>query len=171
MRHHSLEVAQAQERVVQSHSLYGAEIQAYLSEGTAYPWRLLARLDIDKFYSDLVESIFGAIFLDSGGDLSACQDFFERIGLRLYATRMAEGSVYVVHPRDEVQRLIGSSKINLNVEMMKLGAECPTFRCTVTVDEEKIFEAQECVTKEEAYVEGAQAAVKFLRSEQGGILI
>lgn len=171
MRHHSPEVAQAQERVAQGHSLYGAEIQAYLSEGTAYPWRLLARLDLDKFYSDIVESILGAMFIDSGGDLSACQDFFERIGLRLYATRMAQDSLYVVHPRDELQRLIGSSKLNLNVEMMKLGAECPTFRCTVTIDEEKIVEAQECVTKEEAYVEGAQAAVKFLRSEQGGILI
>jgi dsRNA-specific ribonuclease len=171
MRHHSLEVAQAQERVVQGYSLYGAEIHASLSEGAAYPWRLLARLDLDKFYSDIIESIFGAIFIDSRGDLSACDDFFERIGLRLYAARMAESRVHVVHPRDELQRLIGSSKINLNVEMMQLGAERPVFRSTVTVDGEKIVEAQECVTKEEAYVEGARAAVKFLSSEQGGVLI
>ncbi|KAF3032326.1 Dicer-like protein 2 [Didymella heteroderae] len=171
MRHHSLEVAHAQERVVQSYSLYGDEIHTCLTEGAAYPWRLLARLDLDKFHSDIVESIFGAMFIDSGGHLSACEDFFERIGLKLYAVRMAEGSVHVAHPRDELQRLIGSSKINLNVEMMKLSAERPAFRCIVIVDEEKIVEAQECVTKEEAYMEGAQAAVKFLRSEQGGILI
>jgi dsRNA-specific ribonuclease len=157
--------------VVQSYSLYGDEIHTCLTEGAAYPWRLLARLDLDKFHSDIVESVFGAMFIDSGGHLSACEDFIKRIGLKLYAVRMAEGSVHVAHPRDELQRLIGSSKINLNVEMMKLSAECPAFRCTVIVDEEKIVEAQECVTKEEAYEEGAQAAVKFLRSEQGGILI
>lgn len=108
--------------MVQGYSLYGAEIHASLSEGAAYPWRLLAHLDLDKFYSDIIESIFGAIFIDSRGD-----DFLERIGLRLYAARMAESRVHVVHPRDELQRLIGSSKINLNVEMMQLGAERPVF--------------------------------------------
>lgn len=36
-RRHSLEVAQAQDRVGKGHSLYGAEIQAYLREGAGYP--------------------------------------------------------------------------------------------------------------------------------------
>lgn len=78
---------------------------------------------------------------------------------------MAVGNLYVVHPRDNLQPLVGSIKVHLNVEMMEFGAECPKFQCTVTIYEAKLVEAQECVTKEEAYVEGAQAAVKFLRSE------
>ncbi|KAL5424806.1 hypothetical protein PMIN05_012114 [Paraphaeosphaeria minitans] len=115
MRHHSLDLVQAHKNVGHTFEQYGTDIRKNLSEGTPYPWKLLARLDPDKFYSDLVESIFSAIFTDSRGDLSECERFFERIGLTYYATRMAEGTLHVVHPRDELQGLVGSSKLDINV--------------------------------------------------------
>jgi len=166
MRHHSLDVVQAHENVVNSYDQYGAEIHRNLNEGIAYPWKLLARLDLDKFYSDIVEGIFDAIFIDSRGNLSECERFFERIGLKFYATRMAKGNLHVLHPRDELQRLIGSSKLEINVEAVHSGVERATFRCTVKVEGEMIAEAQGCITKDEACVEGAQVAVTFLCSEK-----
>ncbi|RYN63532.1 hypothetical protein AA0119_g12845 [Alternaria tenuissima] len=89
MRHHSLDVVQAHKNASHTFEQCGAEIQNLLSEGATYLWKLLARLDPEKFYSDLVESFFGAILAGSQSELSECEKFFERIGLRYYAARMA----------------------------------------------------------------------------------
>ena len=168
MRHHSPEVVQAHKNAGHTFEQCGAEIQKILSEGATYPWKLLARLGLDKFYSDLVESVFGAVFNDSQGDLSECEKLFERIGLKYYAARMAEGSLDVVHPRDELQGLIGSSKLEIDVQPVFSGEDRAIFVCSVRVEGTVIAEAQGCITEDEACVGGIQAAVAFLRSQQEG---
>lgn len=168
MRHHSPEVVQAHKNAGHTFEQCGDEIQKILSEGATYPWKLLARLGLDKFYSDLVESVFGAVFNDSQGDLSECEKLFERIGLKYYAARMAEGSLDVVHPRDELQGLIGSSKLEIDVQPVFSGEDRAIFVCSVRVEGTVIAEAQGCITEDEACVGGIQAAVAFLRSQQEG---
>jgi len=168
MRHHSLDVVQAHKNVGQPFEQNSAEIHKTLSQGAAYPWNLLARLDPDKFYSDLVESIFGAIFIDSRGDFSECERLFERIGLKYYATHMAEGTLHVVHPRDELQGLVGSSKLDINIQAVHSGVDRASFRCTIKVEGDIIAEAQGCVTEDEACVGGVQAAIVSLRSQEKG---
>ncbi|KAL4865910.1 hypothetical protein BDV12DRAFT_187821 [Aspergillus spectabilis] len=74
-----------------------------LREGNTYPWPLLSRLAPDKFLSDIIESIIGAIFVDSGGDLGSCRGFVDRLGLLNYLGRILDGGVDVCHPIQRVQ--------------------------------------------------------------------
>jgi dsRNA-specific ribonuclease len=57
--------------------LRGQVIEAF-ETGTQYPWALLARLKAEKFFSDMVESLLGAIWIDSGS-FQTCTEVVERI--------------------------------------------------------------------------------------------
>jgi hypothetical protein len=96
------------------------------------------------------------------------REVFERIDLKYYAARMAEGTLDVVHPRDELQGLIGSSKLEIDVQPVFSGDERAIFVCSVRVEGTVIAEAQGCITEDEACVGGIQAAVAFVRSQQEG---
>ncbi|CAN9259415.1 unnamed protein product [Alternaria alternata] len=168
MRHHSPDVVHAHKNAGHTFEQCGAEIHKILSEGATYPWELLARLDPDNFYSDLVESVFGAVFNDSQGDLSECEKLFESLGLEYYAARMAEGTLDVMHPRDELQGLIGSSKLEIDVQPVCSGDERAIFVCSVRVEGTIIAEAQGYITEDEACMGGIQAAVAIFRSQQEG---
>ncbi|KAI9372339.1 hypothetical protein BJX61DRAFT_552965 [Aspergillus egyptiacus] len=83
-------------------------IRTALKSAPAYPWIPLSRLNADKFFSDIIEALLGAIFVDSGGDLAACTIFAERLGLLAYLRRVLDEGVDVVHPVSRAQILCGS---------------------------------------------------------------
>lgn len=56
-------------------------IQRSLTHDTQYPWPELVAFKPPKFFSDIVESTLGALFLDTAGDLSVCEAFLERLGI------------------------------------------------------------------------------------------
>jgi dsRNA-specific ribonuclease len=64
-----------------------------LENGETHPWDQLKMLKMNKMFSDMVESIFGAVFLDSGEDMDACRKFFERLGLLRYAWRLVNREI------------------------------------------------------------------------------
>ncbi|KAL2832581.1 hypothetical protein BDW59DRAFT_106358 [Aspergillus cavernicola] len=78
------------------------------SSPETYPWSPLSKLSADKFFSDIIESILGAIFVDSGGDLPACSVFLERLGLLNYLRRILNEGIDVVHPMQKAQKLAKS---------------------------------------------------------------
>ncbi|OQN95566.1 hypothetical protein B0A48_18501 [Cryoendolithus antarcticus] len=67
-----------------------------LEHGVCHAWAELRQMGINKMFSDLVESILGAIFLDSGQEISACRPFAQRLGLYQYANRVIDKQVDVV---------------------------------------------------------------------------
>jgi dsRNA-specific ribonuclease len=93
------------------HNLLRPSILHALNNTTAYPWSLFSAIHADKFFSDIVESIIGAIFVDSGGDLEACAGFIERLGLVKIAKRILDERVDVTHPIQRAQ-----------IELQKLAA-------------------------------------------------
>ena len=56
------------------------EIEAALTEGCAFPWSALTSLQAPKFLSDMFESLLGAVYLDSRGDLDIVRDVLRRLG-------------------------------------------------------------------------------------------
>jgi dsRNA-specific ribonuclease len=68
-----------------------------------YPWTALATLHPEKFLSDMIESLLGAIFIDSAGDMAACSGFLEKLGLLRYARYVLDHGVDVVHPLQRAQ--------------------------------------------------------------------
>lgn len=60
MRYGNREVKSAQQASHARYRTHRNSIRRVLDIGTVYPWLLLARLNLDKFYSDMDESIIGA---------------------------------------------------------------------------------------------------------------
>jgi len=79
MRHHSEEIMTAQQVCLKRHQHVRQKIVYFLKRGSSYPWTLLAQLNADKFFSDIIESLIGAIFVDSASSLEDCQRFVDRI--------------------------------------------------------------------------------------------
>ncbi|KAL4980798.1 ATP-dependent helicase dcl2 [Aspergillus desertorum] len=109
------------------HNRLRSPILHALNKTKTYPWSLFSAIHADKFFSDIIESIIGAIFVDSGGDLRACGGFIERLGLVSIAKRILDERVDVTHPTQRAQ-----------IELQKLAArlgnnekfrfECKTVR-------------------------------------------
>lgn len=161
MRHHSQEVTMAQRRSVALYSQLQGEIRSSLATSLSYPWTLLARLNPPKFFSDIIESITGAIFTDSRGDLAPCHRFLERLGLTQYLQRVLADCVVVEHPRNALQRLSGSDAALYTVDS-EGDSSMPSYRCTVTVNGEILAHVEGCVSKDEAIVIAAETANTLL---------
>ena len=160
MRHHSQDVMKAQQACHERYRHLRQDVKHCLQHGEFYPWALLAELNADKFYSDLVESILGAIFVDSEGGLGECQSFAERVGILPYLRRLVEEGVEVCHPKTALERLTGSHKVEYVVECEENARN--GFRCLVRVQENEVVAVKGCLTKNEAVVKAADAAVELI---------
>ena len=115
------DIALTQRETVQRFCTHRQAVRSALNDGYEYPWLDLARICADKFFSDLMESILGAIYLDTLGDLDACTAFLERIGLMWYLGRLiscssvlnTEGmTMEIMHPKEQLGMKAGILKLN-----------------------------------------------------------
>jgi endoribonuclease Dicer len=74
------------------------EIEAALTEGRAFPWSALTSLQAPKFLSDMFESLLGAVYLDSRGDLDIVRDVLRRLGHWEVLERIVNRDTDVQHP-------------------------------------------------------------------------
>ena len=74
------------------------EIEAALAEGRAFPWSALTSLQAPKFLSDMFESLLGAVYLDSRGDLDIVRDVLRRLGHWEVLERIVNCDMDVQHP-------------------------------------------------------------------------
>jgi dsRNA-specific ribonuclease len=99
LRHRSPRLGADQHATSQRHvELRGQIIEAF-ERGTHYPWALLARLKAEKFFSDMVESLLGAIWIDSGS-FETCAEVVERMGILEYFRRILKDGVDTLHPKE-----------------------------------------------------------------------
>ncbi|KAF1851800.1 P-loop containing nucleoside triphosphate hydrolase protein [Cucurbitaria berberidis CBS 394.84] len=75
------------------------QIVAALEHDATFPWHLLALIDAPKFLSDIVESVIGAIYVDSHGSIPACEVFVRRLGIVDCVDRIVRDQVDVTHPK------------------------------------------------------------------------
>ncbi|KAE8394848.1 hypothetical protein BDV23DRAFT_179236 [Aspergillus alliaceus] len=162
MRHDSPDIPAVQQSCVSRYTQLRELIGHHLSLKNTYPWATLAQLGADKFFSDLIESIIGAIFIDSAGQIEACEVFLEKIQLTCYLDRVLKEQVLVEHPRAILSKMIGSSSVDYyitrNVEDTSL------HDVTVTVNGEVLAYVYGCLSKDECIVRGANLAVVKLES-------
>jgi dsRNA-specific ribonuclease len=102
----------AQQACIERHQQLRDQINEAIQHGTSYPWSLLIRLRADKFLSDIIESVLGAIYLDSRGSIAACEGFLEKIGLLSYLHRLiSEPEIKVMHPKERLGIDSGNAKL------------------------------------------------------------
>jgi len=127
-----------------------------IESASAYPWQLLAQLRANDFLADIVESLVGATFLDSGS-MDICKGVLERMGLLPYLRRIVQDKVDVVHPKDRLQILAAGRPVRYQVSR-----EPQSATCTVHVGDgiAAKMEGSVDVSEEEAHIRVALAAIE-----------
>ena len=165
MRHSNSDISKAQQMCVQRYTSLRSEIKHSFSEGKVYPWLQLVKLKVEKFLSDIVESIIGAIFVDSKGSFGACLNFLERIGLFQYLKRVLKDGVDLKHPKVVLEQLTGQQSVTYDVRQEQSDSEGEErkYRCTVAVGDVEVASVKGCLSEDEAVVVSAYEAVMELR--------
>lgn len=167
MRHSSTEITKAQRACMERYIHLSPEIKHALSEGKTYPWFQLTRLNTDKFFSDMIESLIGAIFVDSGGSLDDCLRFVTRIGLEPYVKRVMVSAVDLSHPKTVLERFAGSQSVDYEVRQENDDDDMgKRYECTVKVDDVEIVAVEGCLSANEAVVVGASKALENLKARK-----
>lgn len=162
MRHQHVEMTTAQKACWQRYSGgFRDTIQDSLDSSADYPWTALYGLEADKFFSDIVEALLGAMFVDSGGDLGPVTKFAERLGIFKTMRRVVEDKVDVTHPVKKLGELVaanGQATVEYIPGTMK-GKHC----CTVLVNGEFVTKVEDGSSWAEARVRAAEIAYNALR--------
>jgi dsRNA-specific ribonuclease len=160
MRYESKDLVEALDACNARYNNLCERLQQQMQSGRSYPWVTLAELQPEGFYSDLVQSVIGAIYVDSGEDWSACQRFIETIGITSCIERMVRSDYDVAHPRSALQQLAPLAE----VQSQRSGNG--SFGCKVTVDRVEIASAESCKSKSEALILASHKAVQILAIER-----
>lgn len=162
MRHQHAEMTSAQKACWGRYSGgFRETIQASLDSSPDYPWTTLYGLEADKFFSDIVEALLGAMFVDSGGDFGPVTEFAERLGIFKTMRRVVEDGVDVTHPVKKLGELVaanGQATVEYIPSTLK-GKNC----CTVLVNGEFVTKVEDGSSWAEARVRAAEIAYNALR--------
>lgn len=164
MRHASPAIRSAQQACLARCETVQTEIAEALANGTSYPWSLLARLEPPKFFSDIIESLLGAIYIDTHGSLARCESFLERLGLMAYLRRAMQDRIAMLHPKEELGQL--SNQDTVKYVMGKEGAEGNLrLTCTVMLGDTKVVSVGDGLSSMDVQTRAAGEACKILRRE------
>ncbi|KAE9980015.1 hypothetical protein EG328_000510 [Venturia inaequalis] len=132
-------------------------------ESSTYPWATLTHFAPDKFFSDVIESSLGAIFIDSCGSLSACDALLRDLGLWNLLDRLLAIPVDCIHPKSKLGKLADEHTVSYRKVRIADGK----YFCTVNVGNRQIGEEVSGKSRLAAEVEVAVRACKIL--ERGHI--
>ncbi|KAK0367338.1 Dicer-like protein 2 [Friedmanniomyces endolithicus] len=152
----------AKQTSLEAFEQYGDLVTQALDAGVEYPWPDLLALGPQKFFSDVVESVLGAVYIDSRGDLGVCEGFLMRLGVMGHMRRFLEGDMETMQPKErlgvaagnETVKYVGSSE---TVEGRKV------VRCAVEVGDREVDRSPDCHSRAEAEARAALAAVEILQ--------
>jgi dsRNA-specific ribonuclease len=176
MRHTSPPLAAVQVDTAKRHSSLRNEIAAAIETGIHYPWALLAKLQAHKFYSDIIESLLAAVWIDSGS-FETCKEMVERMGILPYMRRILKDGVHVWHPKEELGVWADTERVKYVLEREMIvgdGSEDEEeeetkeagYVCTVFVGEREVVRVDGGVSKEEVKTKAAQRAIAILKTEK-----
>ncbi|KAI0789681.1 hypothetical protein C8Q75DRAFT_764525 [Abortiporus biennis] len=142
--HSSHTVLEDQALTFSRYQKFGDQIKKAFKTSSRYPWALLTSLQAPKFIGDLIESLLGAVFLDSNGDLDAVRQVLRTIGIYQIMERIVSKNVDVLHP---VSRLAIWAARSGEQKKLKIGVVRDksegTISCLVEIDGELVSKATE----------------------------
>ena len=139
-----------------------------LRQGTHIPWSLLARLDAPKFFSDIIESLLGAIYIDSHGSLAACEGFLDTLGVMGYLRRLMQGGVALYHPKEELGQLADTESVRYEIFKGDGGDEEGRFGCAVWIGEREVARVEDGFCVLEVETRAAEEAVRMFKTKKLG---
>ncbi|KAH7407652.1 RNase3 domain-containing protein [Cadophora sp. MPI-SDFR-AT-0126] len=161
MRHGMLDVGLEQQEILRQHTLLRHDILSAIESGRKHPWTLLARLQANKFYSDIVESLLGAVWIDSGS-MEACRQMLDLMGIVKYLHRIIRERVNLLHPREELGLLAGGEEVVYELHASEMEDGKTRKRCEVFVGGDLIYEGDHGKCNDEAKTIAAEGAIAEL---------
>ena len=101
-----------------THSRFAAlesMIKAALGHALVYPWRAFAAFAPEKVFSDMVEAVLGAVYVDTRGDLNACDALLRGFGIMDWVETALKNEIPIQHPKEEVGILAVNEKVRYQV--------------------------------------------------------
>lgn len=146
-----------------------AEIEEKLASSSMFPWGSLTRLHAPKFLSDMIESIIGAIFLDSEGSISTVRAVVGGLGIMPLIARLVKDDVDVLHPVSRLAMWASKHEKEIKYEIIKSKGRVS---CAVVVDgkEETLIEShwRGKASEEEVKYAAAEAAIEAFKLRNAG---
>lgn len=118
----------------------GIGIHQALENDFIYPWAALTSLQAPKFISDMLESILGAIYLDSNGDLGVVRTVLRRLGIIHIMERIVADEVDVLHPVSRLGIWAAKHEMKWEIKSERLEGD---ISCYVKIDGVEEFRATE----------------------------
>lgn len=178
MRQQSPRLTTDQHKTVSRHAELASQIRQALQCGPRYPWADLARLKAEKFFSDMIESILGAVWIDSGC-LETCRALLERLGLLPCLRRLLHEDVEILHPKEAVGQLADTQTVTYIISWDDSEAQVPVdttpapvpgarklLTCRLLVGDEEIVCVRGGWSKLEVQTRAAEMATLVLRERQ-----
>ena len=114
--------------------------------------------------SDIVESLIGAIYIDTQGSLAACEAFLRHLGLMTYLQRVIDGDVALLHPKEELGQLANQSRVDYQLgKEVKDGEK--RLRCNVVIGNRNVVGVGDGLSVLEVQTRAADEACKVLKGE------
>lgn len=175
MRCSGWDISLAQEatrtRYLERQTILEIELDGY----PVFAWALLARMAPDKFFSDIVEAVIGAIFIDSGGDLFAVEGFLTHLGILGYVDRLLdalgrvgdfkpgsnEKGVKIMHPKMQLQDLAQAQQKALDWSDIRKGDD-RRYAGFVTVDGVAVGTVENALSQSAAETIATDEGVRML---------
>ncbi|KDR84248.1 hypothetical protein GALMADRAFT_133594 [Galerina marginata CBS 339.88] len=146
------------------------EIEASLMNEQIFPWAALTRLQAPKFFSDMVESIIGAIFLDSQGSIPIVRSILDNLGIIPLLEHIVKDDVDVLHPVSRLSLWAQKNDRNIEYFIERIGGKVS---CAIVVDDkEEVRVTDEWRGKpsqEEVKYAAAEMAIKQFRLRDVGM--
>ena len=168
LRYRGHELAGARDKAVKQLDATREQTIAALELDARFPWHLLALTDPPKFLSDIVESVLGAIYVDTRGDVSACEDFVRRLGVIDRLERILRDDVDCLHPKERLGRLAGDKKVRyvrITEDTDEFLGDKKAYRCQVKIEGEDVGGVVEGLKKLNAETVAAWKAVSILENK------
>lgn len=112
LRSTSYELVASRSMAVKRHAEARAQIAAALERDARFPWHALSLTDPPKFLSDIVESVIGALYIDSHGSIPVCEEFVQRLGILRCLERILRDGVDCLHPKERLGILAVEKSVN-----------------------------------------------------------
>lgn len=165
MRHASTAIGLEQAATEENHRKLRSQILEEIEKAAYYPWALLARMQARKFFSDLIEAVLGAVWIDSGS-LVPCQAILERLGIFAYLDRILRDGVQAQHPKELVGKYAVNKKVKYEMDVVETESGEREFFCTLHIGDRPVTRVGDGLSREEVQVKAAAEAVRILDAER-----
>lgn len=159
MRHDHSEIVSDRTEFLQKHAETCQSIRPALASGMTYPWQYLANLEANAYFSEIVRSLFGAVYADSNGDILQCSLLAEKLKILPIMRRLMRDNVDIMHPKNRLGELVGDRSVIYRTE----STPANNYRCIVRVNGNQIGDAQTAPCKQGATIRAAEQALRILK--------